>query len=259
MQLLTLLSDFGSQDSYVGIMKGVIAGIAPTARVIDLTHAIPPQAIAIGSFQLGMAYRYFPEGTVHIAVVDPGVGGTRRPIALQTASAYFVAPDNGLLSSILEQEAIEKAVVLNQPKYWRSSSPSATFHGRDIFAPVGAHLTQGVAIEDLGEAIDPATLQRLDLSPVQVTKEGYQGCIQAIDHFGNLITNLPRSLVGDRAWKICLRGQCYPGVRTYADGAIGEVLGLVGSHDYLEIAVHSGNAAAILGAQIGDGVQVMWV
>jgi S-adenosyl-L-methionine hydrolase (adenosine-forming) len=249
-----LLTDFGLRDSYVGIMKGVIYGIHPEAIVVDLTHDIRPQDIAAGRFQLSMAVPYFPPSTVHtstvhtstvhtstvhIAVIDPGVGTHRRSIAIRTDRAIFVGPDNGLL--VLE-EPIRAAVVLNQPQFWRSNTTSTTFQGRDIFAAVGAHLARGLPITAVGEPIDPATLVRLEIQP---------SCIQAIDHFGNCITNLPGSelgfyyQVGDRILRT---------VRTYSDADSGEAIVLIGSHGYLEIAINGGNAQLQLGLKIGEPI-----
>ncbi|OUC14832.1 MAG: hypothetical protein B0A82_10975 [Alkalinema sp. CACIAM 70d] len=256
MQLLTLLSDFGIQDSYIGILKGVILGILPTATIVDLTHGIPPQDVAAARFQGLMAYPYFPQGTVHVAIVDPGVGSQRRAIAVQTLNAYFVAPDNGLLSGILAQDSIVEAVELTNADYWRSASPSATFHGRDIFAPVAAHLAQGVPISALGTLIDPTSLVQLQFPFKQLTHETYHGCIQAIDHFGNLITNFPASLVQGRPWQLQFQQTSYLGQFTYADVTRGNAIGLVGSHGYLELAINRGNAQVQLKARVGDTIKL---
>jgi S-adenosyl-L-methionine hydrolase (adenosine-forming) len=154
-RILTLLTDFGLNDVYVGVMKGVIAQVNPQLRVIDLTHQIPPQNVTAAQFNLMNAYPYFPPGTVHVAVVDPGVGGTRRAIAIQLAEAFLVGPDNGLLSGVVAQKQVIQAVELTNTRYWRNATPSSTFHGRDIFASVGAHLASGVAIAEMGDAIAP--------------------------------------------------------------------------------------------------------
>ncbi|MCU0552098.1 MAG: SAM-dependent chlorinase/fluorinase [Leptolyngbya sp. Prado105] len=250
--IITLMTDFGLSDSYVGVMKGTIAQINPSLQLIDLTHAIPPQDIASARFQLILAYPYFPAGTVHIAVVDPGVGSTRRSIAVQLESGYVVAPDNGLVSGILENAVA--AVELTNRKYWRSRTPSATFHGRDIFAPVGAHLASGVPLAELGDEIDLDSIVRLAIPDVIETETGIQGVIQAIDHFGNLITNIPGERVRDRAWSVRMNKSTFRGQTIYTDAKVGEIIGLVGSHGWIEIAMNRGNAQSYLKVEIGTSI-----
>ncbi len=258
-QIITLLSDFGTQDVYVAVMKGVIAQIAPQVTVVDLTHQIPPQNIALASFQLAIAQAHFPAGTVHLAVVDPGVGGSRRGIAFQTGTSYFVGPDNGLFTGVLTTASSAKsvAVELTHPKYWYNQQPSPTFHGRDIFAAVAAHLANGVHVRDFGPAIPPTRLLRLPLGHYQQTETGFTGAIQAIDRFGNLITTLPSNCVSGQAWAIHAAGKVIPGVRTYSDRPYGAMIGLIGSHGWLEIAVNGGNAQVTLGLGLGNSVQVV--
>jgi S-adenosylmethionine hydrolase len=255
--LLTLLTDFGLQDIYVGVMKGVIAQIAPAVRVIDLTHQIPPHNVAAARFNLMAAYSYFPTGTVHVAVVDPGVGGGRRAIALQLIDGFLIGPDNGLFPDLLEQHPILKAVELTNRAYWRTPNPSHTFHGRDIFAPVGAHLANGVAIEELGVAIEPDSLVCLPLGEWSQKDGIITGCIQYIDHFGNLVTNVPGKVVQGKQWSARFGRTMVPGSRSYSDCEIGSLLALVGSHGWIEIAVNSGSAWSKLRMNWGDPVQVM--
>lgn len=261
MKCLTLLSDFGLLDSYVGMMKGAIAQIAPALTVIDLTHQIPPQNIAAARFQLMMAYPDFPPGTVHVAVVDPGVGSGRRAIALQLTQGWLVGPDNGLFSGVWSQHPVLAARALTNPHYWRVPTPSRTFHGRDIFAPVGAHLARGVPFANLGPALDPSTLVTLDLPPLISMPVGNlhrtQGCIQAIDHFGNLITNIPAQLVSGSSWQVQVANTQYPGHRTYAESNIGATIALIGSHGWVEIAVNQGNAHQQLGLDWGSAVTLI--
>jgi S-adenosyl-L-methionine hydrolase (adenosine-forming) len=258
-RIITLLSDFGTEDVYVGVLKGVIAQIAPQVTVVDLTHQIPPQNVSLASFQLAMAQAHFPAGTVHLAIVDPGVGGSRRGIAFQTATGYFVGPDNGLFSGILATASFAKsvAVELTNSQFWYNQQPSPTFHGRDIFAAVAAHLANGVHLRDFGPAIPPTRLLRLPVRHHQQTETGFAGTIQAIDRFGNLITTLPSHCVGDQAWTINVAGKVIPGVRTYSDRPYGAMIGLIGSHGWLEIAVNCGNAQVALGLGLNDPVQVM--
>ena len=255
--LITLLTDFGHQDVYVGVMKGVIAQIDPSLRVIDLTHDIPPQDIAAARFNLLNAYAYFPVGTVHVVVVDPGVGSERRGIAVQFPQGFLVGPDNGVFSGILQQQGEIAAVELTNPAFWAVSSPSATFHGRDIFAPVGAHLARGEVLANLGEAIDPQTLVKLNI-PNYIQKESViTGAIQYIDHFGNLITTIPGDLVQGSVWAVQSGQATVMGGKTYGDQPTGILIALVGSHGWVEIALNGGSAQQSLHAQIGDPIQVL--
>lgn len=255
-RVITLLTDFGLADSYGAMMKGVIAEIAPTATVIDLTHQIPPQNVAAARFQLMTAYAYFPRGTVHVAVVDPGVGSQRRAIAVELDDGILVAPDNGLISGVLQTKRPQAAVVLNRPQYWRSANPSATFHGRDIFAPVAAHLAQGVPLQDVGEAIAPDSLVDLPLSTWQRSGNTITGCIQAIDHFGNGITTVPAAAVAGCEWHSIWGDRLIPGAHTYSDVPMGEPLLLVGSHGWVELAVNQGNAQQLLGFTWGSPLRL---
>lgn len=257
-RLLTLLSDFGLSDVYVGVMKGVIAQINSTLTVVDLTHQIPPQNIAAGRFCLMSAYRYFPDGTVHVAVVDPGVGGNRRAIAVKFTSGFLVGPDNGLFSGILSQSKAVTAVELTNPDYWRTPTPSNTFHGRDIFAPVGAHLARGVPIEDLGREIDSTTLVQLPMPEWSLTENGGTGCIQYCDRFGNLVTNIPGSLVQGKTWSVEVSGLTILGRQTYSDNPPGSLVALVGSHGWVEIAVNGGHAQSQLKIDWGDKLQIIF-
>jgi S-adenosyl-L-methionine hydrolase (adenosine-forming) len=249
MGLMTLLSDFGLRDSYVGVMKGVIYGIYPGATIVDLSHEVLPQDVMGGRFQLLMAEPYFPEGTVHVAVVDPGVGTPRRGVAFTTGRSMFVGPDNGLL--VLDRQSIVSAVELDRPEFWRLSSrdstSSATFQGRDIFAVVGAHLAQGVPLEAVGRVIDPASLVELELP---------ENGIQAIDRFGNCITTVVNLGLG-LGWQVRVRGQMLRSVRTYGDAELGEAIALVGSHGFVEIAVNGGTAQGELGVQVGDPIEMI--
>ncbi len=256
--ILTLLSDFGDRDVYVGVMKGVIAQINPTLRVVDLTHQIPPQNIAAARFCLMNAYPYFPNGTVHVAVVDPGVGGVRRAIAVELAQGFLVGPDNGIFSGVLNQNPAIVAVELTNPEYWRIPQPSQTFHGRDIFAPVGAHLASGVPLQQLGQEIDPATLVQLDIAEYSQTETGVVGSIQYIDDFGNLVTNIPGSCVQGKSWCVQTAGLTIPGCETYCNVEVGNAIALIGSHGWVEIAINSGHAQSQLQMNLKTAVQVVF-
>lgn len=254
--ILTLLSDFGLSDVYVAVMKGAIAQVNPTLTVIDLTHQVPPQDIATARFHLMNAYPYFPAGTVHVAVVDPGVGSRRRAIAVQLESGFLVAPDNGLVSGVLSQNSAIAAVELTNPFYWRTPSPSATFHGRDIFAPVGAHLASGVPIKELGTEIDLQTIVQLSIAnPIRIGNT-ISGVIQAIDHFGNLITNISGDEVAGKSWSVSIENLTYPSRSIYSNGEPGEIFALVGSHGWVEIAASRANAQVKLNLDWGSPLSV---
>jgi len=257
--ILTLLSDFGDRDVYVGVMKGVIAQINPNLTIVDLTHQIPPQNITAARFCLMNAYAYFPIGTVHVAVVDPGVGGGRRAIAVEFAQGFLVGPDNGIFSGVLSQSPAIAAVELTNPDYWRTPEPSKTFHGRDIFAPVGANLASGVALKQLGREINPTDLVQLNIGYCNETTTGVAGCIQYIDHFGNLVSNIPGNSVQDKIWCVQTAGLTIPGCETYSDVNVGEAIALVGSHGWVEIAINSGNAHLQLQISWQDVLQVLFL
>ncbi|MBE9139320.1 SAM-dependent chlorinase/fluorinase [Nodosilinea sp. LEGE 07088] len=251
---IALITDFGTQDSYVGVMKGVIATVAPAAHCIDLTHAVSPQDLYVARFALLSAYPYLPVGTVYLVVVDPGVGTQRRAVAVQTERGWLVGPDNGVLSGVLDHAPILTAVELTNADYWRLAQPSATFHGRDIFAPVAAHLHNGVPIEQLGSPIEPHSLVQLPLVQPTAIPNGWMGAVQYIDRFGNAATNIPASAVQPGPWQLGLGPRLLPGVSTYGEVAVGEGLALIGSHGFVEVAVNRGSAQQQLGITVGDRI-----
>jgi S-adenosylmethionine hydrolase len=257
--IITLLTDFGLQDAYVGVMKGAIARINPAVQVIDLSHGIPPQNISAASFCLASAFSYFPVGTVHLGVVDPGVGSARKSVAIKFAQGYVVAPDNGLCSHLLQQYPAIAVVNLTNFKYWLTPSPSKTFHGRDIFAPVAAHLAGGSEISDLGEALTPDSLVTLPALVVVPTPTGLLGKIQYIDHFGNLVTNISGDRIAGKVWYLKVKGKRISYRHTYGGVPAGQSIALVGSHGYIEIATNQGNASEELGCSWGDAVEVTLV
>lgn len=260
MPIITLTTDFGLQDAYVGAMKGVILSIAPEVTIVDITHCVPPQAVAQAAFILAVTVPYFPLGTVHVVVVDPGVGSQRRPIAVQTSQAIFVAPDNGVLTPILQSSTSEGAPVtvihLTRREYWLPQV-SYTFHGRDIFAPVAAYLARGVPITSLGEPIDDPVM--LDLPrPRRLPDGSLQGQVVYVDQFGNLVTNIPAEWL-DRTtqWQIEVAGHTVERLSaTYSDVPSGHLLALIGSAGALELAMREGSAARALGIGIGEPVSV---
>ncbi|GAC1394014.1 MAG: SAM-dependent chlorinase/fluorinase [Ktedonobacteraceae bacterium] len=195
--VIAFMTDFGLDDGDAGVLKGVVLSIATDAQLIDITHTVAPQNVASGAWILGASYRYFPDGTVFVCVVDPGVGSSRRPIAVHAGGWYFVGPDNGLFSYVFAEQPVHQAVTLSHPAY-HLSQVSTTFHGRDIFAPVAAHIARGVMLSELGPSSDLATLQRLDLH--LATRQGrhiHDARVLHVDHFGNLVTNIPLQLVPD--------------------------------------------------------------
>ncbi len=266
--VITLLTDFGLTDSYVGAMKGVILGINPDTQLVDLTHQVSPQDVLQGAFLLGQAWSFFPAGTIHVTVVDPGVGTERRALLVRGKDHWLLAPDNGLLTFALPPEQTDRAVfqpysadvpggfhayVLTNQRYWRQPV-SATFHGRDIFAPVAAHLSLGVAPEELGEPVD--TLTRLAVPVPQWQGDTLQAHVLHVDRFGNVVTTVPaEALAGVTDIEAELNGTRVRGlVSTYAQGEGLAVL--IGSHGYLEVALTNGSAADMLGARVGDELLV---
>jgi S-adenosylmethionine hydrolase len=256
-QIITLCTDFGLQDGYVAAMKGVILSIAPQATLVDISHEIAAHNVRQGAYVLASACPFFPEGTIHVVVIDPGVGTGRQAVAVCTARHTFVAPDNGVLSLALRGEAMCQAVSLTAQAYWREPKTSSTFHGRDIFAPVAAHLARGVALEALGDPVEG--LQSLPSSGViRDPRGGLVGHVVHVDHFGNLITDIPAAqLLSRHDWQIEAGTGRIQGLQdTYARVAPGQMLALIGSHDCLEIAVREGSAAERLGLDIGAEIHI---
>jgi S-adenosylmethionine hydrolase len=255
--LITLLSDFGYKDPFVGIMKGVIARVNRMVQVVDLTHGIPPQDILAGAMALRHSAGYFPPGTIHVAVVDPGVGGTRRPLLIESEGDYFIGPDNGLLSLALEGRPAPRVIQLSNPAYHLEPT-SATFHGRDIFAPVAAYLSLGVAAAAFGEAV--GQFVHLETPQVIRSDRALTGRIVYIDGFGNLFTNIQEQDL--REWdrqnlSITIGdvtiGRVSP---SYAAADAGTCVAVINSWGVLEIALHQESAERRLGAKIGDKVCV---
>jgi S-adenosylmethionine hydrolase len=289
MPLITVTTDFGIVDGYVGTMKGVVLGIAPNARIVDISHEIAPQDIRQAAYVLYTAYPFFPPQTVHLVVVDPGVGSARRPVALRTRAGSFVGPDNGVFSYVMAREQVEAMVELADPQYHLSSGCSHTFHGRDIFAPVAAYLAAGTPISALGPPVpDPITFPPPRL---EIAGEGITGEVWHVDRFGNVVTSIGILTWGeqgrlafapafrgagsrkqeaggeeretlrhsaDRA-TVLVAGRELVAVRhSYAEVERGQMAALVGSSGHLEIAVREGNAAEKLGVSPGGEVVLRW-
>jgi S-adenosylmethionine hydrolase len=277
--IVTLLTDFGENDSYVGAMKGVLLSILPDARLVDISHQVGPQDVQQAAGIISAIYKYYPSHTVHLIVVDPGVGTTRRPIAVQTDRGRFVAPDNGVLTHVLRKASSWQAVALENSGYWLPE-PSQTFHGRDIFSPVAAHLASGVSLSDLGPSIDD--LVTIQIPPLARVPGGVKGEVVRIDHFGNVLTNIqsltwvddttlefkppderltlpePISFTASSA-RVTFSWRTLDGIRrTYGEAHTGDTLALVGSSSELEVSVNQGNAADKLAIQVGDPVTLLF-
>ncbi len=261
--VLAFLTDFGSTDSYVSIMKGVVLTIAADIHLIDITHDVPPQRIATGAWHLATCYRYFPAGTIFVCVVDPGVGSPRHPIALRAGDWFFVGPDNGLFSYILAEQPVHEAVILANPTY-HLANVSTTFHGRDVFSPVAAHIARGIPLSEFGPSIDTAALQRLDIGLSVRQGAEIAGHIVHADHFGNLITSIPFSQVPDlftcAAVRLTLPAQGITITERrpfFADLSTQDTTRPFlynGSSGYIAIAIQNGNAARFLNVKYGDSV-----
>lgn len=264
MALITLLTDFGLQDEYVGVMKGVIASIHADARTVDITHQIDPQDVVHGAFILAASFSYFPTGTIHVAVVDPGVGGGRRILAVEAAGHRFLAPDNGLLERVLTDQTDVTVISVEERRYFLTPV-SHTFHGRDIFAPVAARIARGLSLGQLGPVVDRQTLvtgvvPRCRFSSRRVI----EGRVVAIDRFGNVLTNidaaalehLQRRFPG-AAVSVQLAGHSIRGMATnYQEGDQDAPMAMLGSRGLLEISVNGGSAHHLLGTGKNDLVRV---
>jgi S-adenosylmethionine hydrolase len=272
--VITLLTDFGEADAFVGIMKGVILDIAPNTQLVDLSHLIAPQDVKQAAYILMTATPFFPQGTVHLVVVDPGVGSTRRPIGVQTSKAYFIAPDNGVLSYVLGQEENFRVVELADPRY-RLPNASSTFHGRDIFSPAAAHLAAGVPLDELGPEVESPQL--LNSPRLVIGEERIDAEILNIDHFGNIRTSIllldwadeetivlnplftkqpgkiPAKRIAVAKLQIEVGELKIEGISTtFSDVQLGQPLAYVGSEGGLEIAINQGNAAREYNVKQGD-------
>ena len=249
--LIALLTDFGVSDGYPGVMKGVVLGIAPATPLVDLTHEIAPQDVRAGAWVLHTAWRYFPEGSIFLCVVDPGVGSARRPIALKAEERIFVGPDNGLFSYILAEHTDIRAVTLANPRYF-AARPSDTFHGRDIFAPAAAWLAAGIPFEELGPALPVESLARLDLPHPEWQPNALLAHVIHIDHFGNILTDIRglwvQTIFSAPEVRLTIGSQVITArARTCAEGPEGELFLYLDSSGCLAIARRNGSAQATLG------------
>ena len=273
--IITLTTDFGYNDAYAAAVKGAILSTNPEANIIDISHSIEPQNILQAAFILSVAYRYFPKQTIHMAVVDPGVGSERQGIILKTPSALFVVPDNGILSYIIDdlfpvespslteqthdlKEIVFKtgleAVAITDPRFWRNPV-SPTFHGRDIFAPVAAGLSLGISLYEFGEKI--RSLHVLSIPKPSLDAEGnLVGQVLHVDRFGTLITNIKNNDLPGKDAMVEVAGHCIQGISSYYAQNEG-VMAIVGSSGYLEISLRDGSACDFLGMVVGDEIKVI--
>ncbi|MDL1968212.1 MAG: SAM-dependent chlorinase/fluorinase [Deltaproteobacteria bacterium] len=264
MSIITLLTDFGLNDEYVGTMKGVIFSVNPSAVLVDITHNIDPHDIIQAAFTIKASYKFFPKGTVHVVIVDPGVGGSRAIIALETAGHIFIAPDNGILTLLVEENNIAEIIRVDNKKFFLEPV-SLTFHGRDIFAPVSAHISSGIKIDNIGTPINKTDLVKLSIPKPGISDKGeLVGTIVSIDRFGNLITNIDSN---------CLENFCRPNAgkkpeirinnnkisglsESYENSALNSPLVIIGSRGYLEIAVNCYSAKKYFKAEKGNTITV---
>lgn len=259
---ITITTDFGQSDHYVGQMKGAILRVVPDAAIVDITHAIAPQNVRAASFLVEDLAQAFPAGTVHLVVVDPGVGSARRVIALEAGGQFYVAPDNGVLTLILDKLPAVRIVEI-APDPNPSGAISATFHGRDIMAPAAARLARDQRIEDLGGSLagEAATLAGLRPRRIAGDRLRIEGMVAWVDHFGNMITNIPADMLAGaehESWEVRCGSQSVRGLRRYySEVAEGEMLLLTGSSGRLEIAVNGGSAAKRWRAKAGDEIVVV--
>lgn len=255
--ILTLTTDFGLSDHYVGTMKGVILGICPQAQIVDISHQVSPFEITEGAYLIAQAYRYFPKKTVHVVVVDPGVGTTRRPILLEAAGQYFVAPDNGVLSMIYSREKHKVRLIAND-RFFRKPV-SSTFHGRDIFAPVAAHVAAGVLPSRVGKPIENYLRPSFE-QPMRSGKRTWNGRILKVDRFGNIITNFHVNdfpNLEQRGFSMAIgSSEITAMARHYAECGTGELFAIVGSSGYVEVSVSQGSAAKRIGCVPGAAVEL---
>jgi S-adenosylmethionine hydrolase len=260
---ISFLTDFGLQDDFVGTCHGVIAAISPATRVIDVTHGIPPQAVLQGALVLRNTTRYMPVG-VHLAVVDPDVGGNRRAVAVRARDGRtFVGPDNGLLMLAADEAGVEAAHELTEPRY-RLPEVSRTFHARDIFAPAAAHLANGVPVEELGPALEPGSLLRLGVPDPEIGRSQIGATVLSVDRFGNVATNVRRSDLdalgvsdGDRVEMRLMLDRYYAVVAgSFADAPPGELIVYEDSYGLVTLAITRGDAARLTGVSSGDRIRI---
>lgn len=258
--VISLITDFGTRDGYAGVIKGVILKINPQVRLVDITHEVSPQDIFEAGFILKNSFKYFPNRSIHLVVVDPGVGSKRRAILVEAGDYFFIGPDNGVFTFIYESERVKRIVELTNKRYFLPHI-SKTFHGRDIFAPAAAYLSNGVPLEDLGEICNDVV--RFDIPEPETERGIIKGVILHVDRFGNLISNISevlfRELVGKGMHEISIGGEVLGDIKgSYSEVIEGQALALFGSSGYLEISVRSQNAQEKLKVNRGSKIKVVY-
>lgn len=258
-EIVTLTTDFGREDHYVGVVKGVIAGIHPTARIVDLTHEVGPYALLKAAFVVAQAHRFYPAETVHVVVVDPGVGTSRRPILVEAAGQYFVGPDNGVFSQVLEGEKEPRVREIDVGR-WALKPTSNTFHGRDIFAPVAAWLAKDTPPAEIGPLVDE--YMRLDRTkPTFVEPGRWRGKVLNVDRYGNIVTSFPAELLAESPSDFrIIAGEIEVAqtAETYAQAPPGIAFVIAGSSGYLEISINQQSAVESASVAIGDAVELVF-
>jgi len=240
--IITLLTDFGLKDNYVGVMKGVILRINPSISIIDISHSISPHNIKEAAFVLLNSYEYFPSKTVHVVVVDPGVGGRRKPIVVKTKKYFFVGPDNGVFTHIYENNA--KVYEIKNSAHFLAE-PSSTFHARDIFAPVAAHISKGVDVSQIGKKV--SSYERFEIEKPEISEDKITGKIVYVDRFGNLVTNIPKEVITKKLSTILIKDEVIDKINdSYDESKKGTLLAIIGSTGNLEISVNQGSAKNFL-------------
>ncbi|MBI1858502.1 MAG: SAM-dependent chlorinase/fluorinase [Candidatus Melainabacteria bacterium] len=258
MSFITLTTDFGSRDPFAGILKGVIYSINPNAKITDITNDVSPQNIQQANFILKTSYRFFPKNSIHLCVVDPGVGSARKPLLIETSDYFFIGPNNGIFSTIIETENIKQVIELTEKKYWLPEV-SQTFHGRDIFAPIAAFLSQGKNPKHFGNQINVNELITLPKLEMRQNKNTIAAQVQFIDHFGNIITNIPNDILFDSI-KGTINNHNFDGlVQSFSGSNDKNLSAIKGSSGYMEIFIRNGNAAHTINAKFGDKLTVSFV
>lgn len=258
MSVISLLTDFGQKDNFVGVIKGVILSINPNAKIVDICHEVKPHDILTGAFLLKSSFKYFPKGSLHLIVVDPGVGSQRKKLLVKTNDYFFIAPDNGVLSPALKEQSPLKIIEITNKNYFLKPT-SDTFHGRDIFAPTAAYLSKGEDFSKFGRPL--SSFKALELPPLKVTKRALIGEIIYIDHFGNLISNIDKNTLIDfiqnKEFKICIKNKIINKLsHSYLEGIRREPLAIINSFNCLELAINSGSARDYLSVNKGTKIKV---
>ena len=257
--IISFTTDFGVDSPYVAQMKAAVLRVSPDATFVDITHSIPPQNVRQAALVLAQVVPRFPKDAIHVAVVDPGVGTSRRILLARILNQSLIAPDNGLLSGVTRIAPAKPVIAITNDQFW-NQPVSTTFHGRDIMAPVAAHLSQGLSWDKIGSPVDDWV--KLNWNDLQINSDSIQGSVVLIDSFGNLLTDIPLEKIPSGVRNHCRIScgvfQTNGIIATYGVGQPGELVALTSSSDYLEVAVVNGNAALHVGAKIGDAVQIHW-